>query len=119
MPNLKVSTAAGSGRVVHVTPENAGWTYVGFDLHRLAPGQNASGITKDREACLVFVSGKGHVTADQTNFGELGERMSPFAGKPWSVYVPAGTDWSVTATTDLENQRSDQTSTAGQTQGNA
>ncbi len=28
--------------------------------------------------------------------------MSPFEGKPWSVYVPQGADWSVTATTDLE-----------------
>jgi 5-deoxy-glucuronate isomerase len=28
--------------------------------------------------------------------------MSVFDGKPWSVYIPAGKDWSVTATTDLE-----------------
>ena len=26
-----------------MTPESAGWTYVGFDLHRLAPGETASG----------------------------------------------------------------------------
>ena len=101
-PNLKVQAKAGTGRIVHVTPQSAGWTYVGFDLHRLEAGQTASGITKDREACLVFVTGKGHVTADQTSFGELGERMSPFHGKPWSVYIPAGTDWNVTATTDME-----------------
>ena len=28
--------------------------------------------------------------------------MSPFEGRPWSVYVPEGSDWSVTAETDLE-----------------
>jgi 5-deoxy-glucuronate isomerase len=27
--------------------------------------------------------------------------MSPFEGKPWSVYVPAGMPWEVKATTDL------------------
>ena len=28
--------------------------------------------------------------------------MSPFAGKPWSVYAPPGAHWSVTAETDVE-----------------
>lgn len=28
--------------------------------------------------------------------------MSPFEGKPWSVYVPQGSNWSVTAETGLE-----------------
>ncbi len=32
----------------------------------------------------------------------LGERTSPFAGMPWSVYVPAGSDYAVEATGDLE-----------------
>jgi 5-deoxy-glucuronate isomerase len=102
MSNLKVTPKAGNGHIVHVTPESAGWAYVGFDLHRLAAGETVSGVTNEREACLVFISGKGLATADQTGFGELGERMSPFEGKPWSLYVPAGSDWSVTATTALE-----------------
>ena len=45
-------------RVVRVTPETAGWDYVGFDLYKLAPGETASADTGDREVCLVFVSGK-------------------------------------------------------------
>jgi 5-deoxy-glucuronate isomerase len=102
MPNLKVTPKSGLGRVIHITPENAGWTFVGFDLHILEPGQSVSGETGDREVCLVFVTGKGVAHVDQTNFGALGERMSPFEGKPWSVYVPAGSKWNVTATTDLE-----------------
>ena len=28
--------------------------------------------------------------------------MSPFEGKPWSVYVPEKSDWTVTADTDVE-----------------
>ena len=46
-------------RVVRVTPESAGWDYVGFDLYRLAAGETAAADTGDREVCLVFISGKG------------------------------------------------------------
>ena len=90
------------GRTIHVTPESAGWTYVGFDLCRLKPGESARGNTNDREVCLVLISGKAAIGAEGQYYGVLGERMSPFEGKPWSVYVPAGADWMVTAATDVE-----------------
>jgi 5-deoxy-glucuronate isomerase len=102
MSRLLVKPKKGNGHVVHVTPESAGWTYVGFDLHRLKPGEAVSGNTGDREVCLVFVTGKGTVRAAGADFGTLGARMSPFEGKPWSVYVPQGSDWNVKAETDLE-----------------
>jgi 5-deoxy-glucuronate isomerase len=92
----------GFGHLVHVTPQSAGWTYVGFDLHRLRPGEATTGETGSSEVCLVFITGKGTVEADGKPLGLLGERMSPFEGKPWSVYVPQGCDWSVTAETELE-----------------
>ena len=63
MSHLKIKPQGKSGRITHVTPESAGWTYVGFDLHRLKPGENVSAQTGGREACLVFVTGKGKVTA--------------------------------------------------------
>lgn len=102
MSKLLVKPKQGTGRIVHVTPESAGWTYVGFDLHRLKPGESASGDNGARETCLVFVTGKGAVRADGNDLGVLGERMSPFEGKPWSVYVPQGSNWSVTAETEVE-----------------
>jgi 5-deoxy-glucuronate isomerase len=102
MSKLLVKADTGQGRVAHVTPQNAGWTYVGFDLHRLRPGETVSGQTASREVCLVFVTGKGKAKAGGNDLGLLGERMSPFEGKPWSIYVPQGSDWSVTADTGLE-----------------
>ena len=102
MSQLQIKARKGTGRVAHVTPESAGWTYVGFDLHRLEPGQSAGGESGDRELCLVFLTGKGRATVGGQDLGVLGERMSVFEGKPWSVYLPANTDWSVTAETDLE-----------------
>ncbi|TIS48502.1 MAG: 5-deoxy-glucuronate isomerase, partial [Mesorhizobium sp.] len=102
MSKLLVKADKGHGHVAHVTPQSAGWTYVGFDLHRLRPGETAAGKTGEREVCLVFVTGKGQAAAGGKDLGLLGERMSPFEGKPWSVYVPQGSDWSVTADTELE-----------------
>jgi 5-deoxy-glucuronate isomerase len=102
MAELLLKPSGKSGRVQHVTPASAGWTYVGFDLYRFANGESAKAATGDREVCLVFVAGKGRVTAGGRDFGEQGERDTPFAGKPHSVYVPAGSDWSVTATTSCE-----------------
>jgi 5-deoxy-glucuronate isomerase len=101
MPNLLVKPSRTTGRVVHVTPETAGWTYVGFDVIKLAPGERTEAAAGDREVCLVLVSGKAHVTADDLDAGVIGERMTPFAGKPWSVYVPAGGRWQVVAQTDV------------------
>ena len=89
-------------RVIRVTPESAGWEYVGFDLYKLDAGETARGETGDREVCLVFISGKAAVTAGDEDFGSVGARMSPFEGKPWSVYVPAGASWTLTAETPCE-----------------
>jgi 5-deoxy-glucuronate isomerase len=102
MPQLRVRPATQPGRIIHVTPETAGWTYVGFDVWKLKPAATAKGEDARRETCLVFLTGKGRVKAGQQDFGEIGERMSVFTGKPWSVYVPAGMAWSVEATTDAE-----------------
>ncbi|TIU30182.1 MAG: 5-deoxy-glucuronate isomerase, partial [Mesorhizobium sp.] len=69
MSKLLVKANKRDGRVAHVTPKSAGWTYVGFDLHRLRPGETASGQTADREVCLVFVTGKGKATAGGKDLG--------------------------------------------------
>ena len=101
MSRLLVKPDGRDGLVTQVTPQSAGWTYVGFDLHRLAAGDEASGDTGGREVCLVFISGRGKASVAGKDIGLLGERMSPFEGKPWSVYVPQGSDWSVTAETEV------------------
>ena len=73
------------------------WTYVGFDLLRLEPGEEAGGRPATREVCLVLIAGKAEVSAGEQEFGVIGERTGPFDGKPWSVYVPAGSGWRAVA----------------------
>ena len=92
---LLVRPTTKTGKIHDVTPASAGWTHVGFALHRLAPGEAYGEATEDREVCLVLVSGKGRFAVDGEDFGELGERMSLFEGTPYALYVPAGRHWAV------------------------
>jgi 5-deoxy-glucuronate isomerase len=102
MPNLRVRPKGSHGLVTEVTPESAGWSYVGFALHRLAAGESVAAETGKREVCLVLVSGKAKLTIDGKDLGEVGGRMTPFEGPPWAAYAPAGARYSVTAVTPLE-----------------
>jgi 5-deoxy-glucuronate isomerase len=102
MPNLRIRPQGALGQIHQVTPQSAGWTYVGFEFYRLKAGERLGAWTGDREVCLVLVSGKALVEAGNSDFGEIGGRMSPFEGAPHAVYAPAGVDWAVEATTALE-----------------
>lgn len=104
MSKLLSRPAGESGLVQKITPERAGWGYVGFEVHDLEPGGTLSGETGDREVCLVLIAGRADVTAGGRTFADIGGRMSPFEGKkPHSVYIPAGGgSWGVTARTRLE-----------------
>ena len=89
------------GKVHDVTPQSAGWRHVGFSLYRLRAGEAAAEATGDREAILVMVEGKAAVTAAGRDWGVLGERKDVFEKTPpHCLYVPNGTEWSVTAETD-------------------
>ena len=90
-----------SGKVHDITPERAGWKYVGFGLYQLAAGQRAAEATGGREVILVLVEGRARIRAAGQDFGEMGARMSVFERlAPACVYVPDGTDWAAEATTD-------------------
>lgn len=102
MAKLLVKPKADMGRTIHVTPSSAGWTYVGFDLIKLAAGEEAGGNVSGREVCLVMISGKARARVEAKDFGSIGERRHPFEGKPWSVYAPPEAHWRITAETPVE-----------------
>ena len=88
------------GKVHDITAQSAGWSYVGFGLYRLQPGESAAEVTGDREVILVLVEGKAQITGAGQDFGEMADRMSVFEKTPpHCVYFPADTSWSAVATT--------------------
>ena len=101
MPTLLHCPFGQHGKVHDITPQSAGWRYVGFALYRLRAGDTASELTGNREAILVMVEGKATVTAAGRDWGTLGERMNVFERTPpHCLYVPNGSEWQATAETD-------------------
>lgn len=103
MSKLLSKATNSSGVVQSITPEKAGWNYVGFELIKLVEGESYSQPSHDNELCLVVVSGKMTVVTPTLPETVIGDRMSPFERKkPWAVYVPNDSEFSVTALTSLE-----------------
>jgi 5-deoxy-glucuronate isomerase len=101
MPKLLLKPSGTTGKVHDITPQSAGWNYVGFGLYRLGEGGTATEPTDKNEVILVLVEGKAAISVAGSELGELGERMSVFdRTKPWCVYVPNGSSWSARATTE-------------------
>ncbi|WP_411754729.1 5-deoxy-glucuronate isomerase, partial [Serratia sp. (in: enterobacteria)] len=91
------------GRIQSVTPENAGWRFVGFEVYRLAAGQSLRLESGDKELCLVLVAGIASVATQRAEYPHIGKRMSPFERTPpYSVYVPHHDQVEVRAETDVE-----------------
>ena len=88
------------GKVHEITPQSAGWRYVGFSLYRLRAGESAAEATGGNEVILVMVEGKARIEAAGKDWGVLGERMDVFEKTPpHCLYVPNGSQWKATATT--------------------
>jgi 5-deoxy-glucuronate isomerase len=90
------------GLTLSVTPESAGWNYVGFQVYRRAKGQDLNWKIAGKESCLVLLSGKATASIDGKAPVEIGGRNSVFEGPGWSVYLPADARCVLKATTDIE-----------------
>lgn len=91
------------GTVLSVTPESAGWTYVGFEVLRLSEGQTIERETGDREVCLVLLSGLADISTKREAWDGIGRRMSVFEKTPpYSVYIPNEDQYQIRALTELE-----------------
>jgi 5-deoxy-glucuronate isomerase len=80
-----------------VTPESAGWRYVGFEVRRLRRGEGFDEPTGGREVCAVVLSG----TADIGDWNAVGGRTSVFEGTPDAVYLPPHDHLQAVATSDV------------------
>ena len=90
------------GCLVRITPESAGWRYVGFEAYRLEDGMPVAREFTERETCVVILSGRVHATAGDHVWRDAGGRTTVFEGPPTALYVPPATSWSVEAAGDAE-----------------
>jgi 5-deoxy-glucuronate isomerase len=89
--------------IVHVTPERAGWTHVGFRVLRLNAGESESLDTGTRELCIVVLAGRVDVQAGAESFAQLGTRSGVFDDRaPDAVYVPPAQRVTIAARADAE-----------------
>jgi 5-deoxy-glucuronate isomerase len=56
----------------------------------------------EREALMVLFGGRCTVEVGGKTFENIGKRANPFMGKPFAVYLPAGSSYTVTAHGNLD-----------------
>lgn len=101
--SLLVKGSREGQRIVSVTPQSAGWSYVGFDAYRVARGERIAFNSGERELCIVVLQGVVSVSAGDAVWNEIGERKSVFEERsPYAVYVPGGQPVSISAASDAE-----------------
>jgi 5-deoxy-glucuronate isomerase len=85
-----------AGRLVGITPRQAGWKFVQFAVRQLASGVTWTDSTRRHELCLVLLQGRCEVSWD----GErhvIGPRRDVFGSYPCAVYLPPGARFRVRA----------------------
>jgi 5-deoxy-glucuronate isomerase len=103
--NLRVRPTAPDpeGRVLTITPESAGWKYVGFEVRRLVPGQQVELTSGGREMCVLILTGTADVQVGKSAFPSLGGRKSVFDDTaPGAVYAPPGSSIRIRAGSEAE-----------------
>jgi 5-deoxy-glucuronate isomerase len=88
-------TRTDAGPVVGITPHEAGWTYISFAAVRLQPGSTHQGHTGTDEVAIVVIAGTVTVRSAAGEWAHVGERPDPFSGRPYAVYLPASTAYTL------------------------
>jgi 5-deoxy-glucuronate isomerase len=77
--------------IARVTPESAGWRYVGFAAYRLDAHEVVHVFETAREVCIVVLAGAVDIETDTQRWSSLGSRDSVFEDSaPYAVYLPPG-----------------------------
>jgi 5-deoxy-glucuronate isomerase len=89
---LLIKPKKNSQEIASVTPQSAGWRYVSFSAHRLAPGELFTLSDNANELCAVILSGIASAKTDDIEWQEIGGRKSVFEDSaPYAVYAPPRT----------------------------
>jgi 5-deoxy-glucuronate isomerase len=89
------------GRILEVTPESAGWTYVGLVVQDVPAGGTWSYAAEGDEICIVPLRGSATITCDGTDW-TVSRPGSMFDGKPTALYLPLGSTFTATSADGAE-----------------
>ncbi|MDD4017008.1 MAG: 5-deoxy-glucuronate isomerase [Kiritimatiellae bacterium] len=73
-----------------------------FGIISLKAGESYSAESGALEVALIVLGGTCAIAGDGFDFPRVGERKDVFSGKPYTVYIPCGRSYTVTAVTDVE-----------------
>jgi 5-deoxy-glucuronate isomerase len=92
-----------SGVTVSVTPRRAGWKFVRFAVHQLAPDAFWRSQAYREETCLVLLEGACQIECAGQSY-TLGPRADVFSSYPHAFYVPPNaifTIWGASPATQI------------------
>lgn len=90
----------GSSVKHNVTPQTAGWNYLGYQAVALGAGQSYQFATGSNEAALVPLSGSARLNVADAQYPV--SRRSVFQEKPHILYAPPGHTITITAESAFE-----------------
>src|SRR5258706_12264968 len=91
MSALLLKPSGGTGEVVSVTQERAGWQTISLRLLRIEKGQRQVVAQPGEELALVMLAGQANIRAGEQKWERIGGRSSDLAGSPHPLYLPVGT----------------------------
>ena len=90
------------GLITRVTPQQAGWEFLHFEVRCLSAGQAYARENGAHELALVMLSGVVSVSSTVGEWQAVGQRPSVFAGLPFALYLPRQARFTILTKTDAE-----------------
>ncbi len=82
--------------------ESFNYQYLSFEVRQLARGAKYEGTTGNNELGIVWLGGVSSVKSSRGEWPRIGGRASVFEGLPYTLYLPVGTAFTITAETDSD-----------------
>jgi 5-deoxy-glucuronate isomerase len=94
--------SAADGVLHGLTPQDAGWRWISFEVRRLVGGDRVDRAGDNQEVLVLVLEGSAHVRAGAADLGPVGTRRSVFDEAPAGVVLVApGEDIVVIADGDV------------------
>jgi 5-deoxy-glucuronate isomerase len=96
------SLANGAGDSISISPGDAGFEHLTFQVRRFGAKQRVSSATEGNELGIVVLGGICSVESPSGVWSRIGKRANVFEGVAYTLYLPIETQFTLTAETDCE-----------------